>query len=461
MRPAVPPQPTPGAPDASMAAVPGADAEAGLPPGTLREVNDPMLAPMPRAQRELSRWQDALKLLRDRSATLRAAYARVEVARGQSRQALAGALPKLTGDAFLAHHLLQGEGFDFFTGTQTVIPRPQTYWTAGLTLSVPVLAARTWYDYGTSRDAIKAAELDSREIERQVIGALADSIVAVVTAERLAEVTRVNLRFALSTLDLNQRRARLGSASAVDVLRAEREVSLSRAQIISADELVHRSREALGLALGFGEPWGVDPNIKLDPLRADARATCRQGRSIDERPDVRAAQARLGLAERNVTSVDFSYFPEIDAETTLQYYSSDRQSPNQNHLTWTIGGVLIWHIYDGGFRYGEKHTNSAQRDITEQAKVEIKRQASIEVERAYRDVTVAKSRLDVTRQTRDIALANAKLSQLKFVNGTGTSFDMVDTLRSLREADIDVTVDEFALLRAEIAAFLALATCDV
>jgi outer membrane protein TolC len=420
-----------------------------------------MLEPVPRSAHELSRWQEALKLTRERSTTLRAAHAQVEAARGQARQALAGALPKLTGNAVLTHHLLQGEGFNFFTGTQTIIPNPRTYTTAGLTLSVPVIAARTWYDYGTSRDSIRAAELDTREVERQVIGALAESIVAVVTAERLAEVTRVNLRFALSTLDLNERRARLGSASAVDVLRAQQEVSLSRAQVIEADEVVHRSREALGLALGFGEPWGVDPGIKLDPLRADARATCRQGRTIDERPDVRAANARLGVAERNVTSVDFSYFPEVEARSTLQYYSNDRISPNQNHLTWTIGGVLTWHLYDGGFRYGERRTNAGLRDIVEQETVETKRQANVEVTRAYRDVTVAKSRLDVTKQTRDIARANAKLSQLKFVNGTGTSFDMVDTLRSLREAELDVTVDEFALLRAEIAAFLALATCDV
>ncbi len=420
-----------------------------------------MLEPVPRAAHELSRWQEALKLTRERSASLRAAFAQVEVARGQSRQVLAAALPHLTGDALLAHHLLRGEGFDFYTGTQTTIPRPTTYWTAGLTLSVPVLAARTWYDYGTSRDAVKAASLDTREVERQVIGALAESILGVVTAERLAEVTRVNLRFALSTLDLNDRRAKLGTASAVDVLRAQQEVSLSRAQVVEADEVVHRSREALGLALGFGEAWGVDPAIKLDPLRADARATCRQGATVDDRPDVRAANARLGVAERNVTSVDFSYLPEVDAQTTLQYYSSDRTSPNQNHLTWTIGGVLVWHLYDGGFRYGEKRENAGLRDIAEQETVEIKRQASIEVTRAYRDVTVAKTRLDVTKQTRDIARANAKLSQLKFVNGTGTSFDMVDTLRSLRQAELEVTVDEFALLRAEIAAFLALATCDV
>ncbi len=432
-----------------------------LPPGALREIDDPMLSPVPRSPRELSRWEQALKMTRERSTSLRAAHAQVDVARGQARQALAAALPQLVGDANLTHHLLRGEGFNRFTGQQSLIPDPRTIWTTGVTLRVPVLAARSWYDYGTSKDVVRAATLDMREVERQVIGALAESIVAVITAERLAEVTRVNLRFALSTLDLNERRARLGSASSVDVLRAQQEASRSRAQVVEADEAVQRAREALGLALGQSEPWGVDPSIKLDPLRDDARATCRQGKSVEERPDVRAAEARSKVAERNVTSVDFSYLPTIDAQSRVEYSSSDRITANQDHITWTIGGVLTWHLYDGGFRYGERTANAGRRDIAEQETLETKRQANIEVERAYRNVGVAKTRLDVTKHTRDLALASAKLSQLKFVNGTGTSFDMVDTLRSLREAELDVTVDEFELLRAEIAAFLALATCDV
>lgn len=447
--------------DATTAPVPDADMTSGLPAGVLRDVSDPLLTPMPRAQRELSRWQDALALTRKQSTSLRAAYAQVDVARGQARQTLAGALPQLVGNTVLTHHFLRSEGFDFFSGTPRTIPDPATSWTAALTLSVPVLKARTWYDYGTAKDNVRASELDSREIERQVIGGLAESIVAVITSERLAEVTRLNLRFALSTLDLNERRARLGAASQVDVLRARQDVSAARAQVITADEAVNRAREALGLALGYGEPWGVSPSIKLDRLRSDARETCHQGKGIEERPDVRAANARLEVAERDVNSVGYAFLPEASAQSTVQYYSVSRFSPNQNHVTWTIGGVLTWHLYDGGFRYGERSTNQGLRDIAEQRTVETKRLASIEVERAYRNVMVAKSRLDVTKQTRDIALESAKLSQLRFVNGTGTSFDMIDTQRTLRSAEIDVTIDEFALLRAEIAAYLALATCDV
>lgn len=433
---------------------------APFPPELLAAVKDPMLEPLPRSERELLRWQDALAMTRRRSTDLRTAHAQIEVAQGQARQALAAALPTMTANSGINHHLLRGDGLDIGTFTFRRIPDPPTTWNSSVEARLPLFAPRVWWDRQTAEVAVRAAELDAMEVERQVIGGLAEAIVAVITAERMAEVSRVNLRFALSTFELNQRRERLGAANAVDVLRAEQEVLRSRTQVVSADEAVRRSREALGLALGYDTPWGVTPEIKLDRLRADASATCRQGRTVADRPDVRAADAGLAVAERNVTSVAFSYLPQVQAQSTVTYFTVPKFSANQDHVTWTIGGVLTWHLYDGGLRYAQRAANQGQRDAAEQRSLQARRDATIEVRRAYRNVQVAKTQLDVSRQTREVARRSARLSRIKFVSGTGTSFDLVDTLRSLREAELDVTLREFELLQAEIAALLALATCD-
>jgi outer membrane protein TolC len=69
--------------------------------------------------------------------------------------------------------------------------------------------------------------------------------------------------------------------------------------------------------------------------------------------------------------------------------------------------------------------------------------------------------LAVAARTREIAAETARLTKVAYLNGSGTSFDLVDTARRLREAELDYTVKEFDVLRAKIAALLALATCDV
>jgi outer membrane protein, multidrug efflux system len=423
-------------------------ADAGIP------VDDPLLEPIPDPPHVLKDWREALDYVRTRSPDLLTAHAQVEVARGQSRMALAGSLPRLVGNASWTYQVLRQ------TASVGGITQPSSVWRVGGTATLPVLAARNWYDYATSRDQIAQAELQAEDAERLIIGGLAESLVAVITAERLSEVTRVNFAAALSTVELNKRRTRLGAGNAIDVLRAEQEAAQSRTQVIEADETLRRAREALGRALGYPEAWGVATDVKLDQLRADARNTCKRSEDIQDRADIRAAAAGAAIAQRNVTSPMLSLIPTIDLNSTVTYNSAVNFSSFQK-TTWTIGAALTWHLYDGGLRYGETHRNKALAEQSRQTRINTELGARIEVIQATRGVDVARQTLEVAEQSRQIADDNAALAKTKFISGTGTSFDMVDTQRTARQTKLDVTVKEFELLRAEIIAFLALASCTI
>ena len=419
-------------------------------------VDDPMLRPVERAPHNLRDWREALQLVRTRSPDLRVALAQIEVSRGRARMALAGALPKLTGTGTLTHQLVQYEPIN-----PSPVPFPATVFTARADLVVPLLSARNWYDYATAKDTVQKIEVDVDEAERKVIAGLAEAVVAVITAERLAEVTRVSLASALSTLELNRRSERLGASNGIDVLRAEQEVARSRANLIDSDEQVKRSREALGQALGDSVPWGVPPEINLNTLQADARSTCHEESDVERRPDVRSARAAEHIAERNVSSVDYSFVPTVNATSALVYSTNDFSTGSRGPVAWSIGGVLSWNLYDGGFRYGERQQNEGLLEATREQTGAIRRAARIQVGQTRRGVDVARQRLEVARIGNQVAQDSARLARVKFNAGDGTSFDMVDTQRAAREAELDVTVKEFELVRAEIIAFLALASCDI
>lgn len=430
------------------------------PTGTI-DVEDPMLIPVPPPTRMVNNWREALSLVKTRSTNYLRATAQVDVARAQSRMALARVLPTLTGAGQLTHHLLTAEAplINNNPDVRAVVPDPRGRFNVGATLRVPLVNARNWYDYATSKHSVKQAEMSRDDAERQIIGGLAEALVSVVTAERLSEVTRVNLKAALSTLELNKRRTRLGAGSAVDVLRAEQEVARSRAQVVDADEALRQAREALGQALGYAEPYGVTPDLKMDQLRSDARQTCQAGTEPENRADVRAAAAGAAIAERNVRSVSYAFLPLIDFTSTINYNSVE--SFAGPHTTWTIGGTLTWHLYDGGMRYGERDLNRALLEQSRQDTVDATLRARLEASRSVRGVGVARTSLSIAEDSRSFAKDNARLARAKFMNGSGTSFDMVDTQRTAREAELDVTVKEFELLRAEIIAFLSLAACDL
>jgi outer membrane protein TolC len=432
-----------------------------------------MLAPVPPATNVLANWRDALRLLRQNSAVLRSVRAQEDVTRAQARQALAPALPSLVGNASVTRQMLRGNTAvpDYQNTTLDMngmlnipynnlkVPVDPTTWQAGVNLRVPLLALSAWHNRGTALAQIDVAQLNTKATERLAIAAVADAVVTTVTAERLAEVSRVSLESALSTLDLNKRRAALGAASAIDVLRVEQEVSLSRGQVVAANDGVLRAREDLGATLGSAEPYGVTPQIRLDELANDAKMSC-QPADVLARADVKAAQASVAVAKRAEAGVSKTYWPTIDAVSSLTYWAPV-SGINNEHVTWSVGGVLSWTLYDGGLRYGTRAQRTAELRVASEQVTEATRKARLEVAQAMRAVKTTEATLVVAARTRELAAETARLSKVAYMNGSGTSFDLVDSARKQREAELDYTIKEFEVLRAKIAALLALASCDV
>ncbi len=447
------PKLVPAAPPAA-APAPTAQAEPAMP-----DVSDPLLDPPPPPAHVLQTWQEALQLVRDQSVSIRVARASVLQAEAAVQAALAPALPQLLGTAGVTQYLLKGEVPTAAGGTAT-IPDPSRFWSAQLSLTVPLFRPAVWYNHGSAKDALEATRLSSAETERQVVATVADVIVGVVTAERLAEVSRSSLKAALSTVDLTKRRAALGASNTLDVLRVEGEASLSRSSVVTATEALIRAREALGSALGSSEPWGVTTNIQLDALAADAQQNCHVETDVLARTDVRAANANVGVAERHLKGVDYSYLPTVDAQSALSF-QDPRFAVNNRHESWTIGALLTWQIYDGGLRGGQRTAAKGEVDLARAQLDETKRGATLQVNQALRAVQVAEANLAVAAKTREIDAETARLSKIQFLNGTGTSFDLVLTESALRVAEADLAVKEFNVTEAKIAALLALSTCKL
>ena len=446
----------------AVAATPAAPAPTPTPQTepVLPEPTDPLLAPPPPPAHIISTWQDALKQVRDQSVSMRLARANVLQAEGLVREALAPALPQLLGTAGVTKYLIKGNGVDT-AGQPVRIPDPSVIWSAQLGLTVPLFRPAAWYNYGSAKEALEATKLSTKETERQLVAGVADLIVSVVTAERLAEVSRTSLKAALSTVDLTKRRAALGASNTLDVLRVEGEASLSRAQVVQTTEALIRAREALGSALGSSEAWGVEQGIQIDQLAADAQQVCHSETDINARTDVRAANANLGVADRHVKAVDYAYLPTLDGVSQLSFQDPRFVGINNEHVSWTIGALLTWNIYDGGLRGGQRTVARSEVEAGQANLAETKRAASLQVAQALRNVQVAEANLAVSAKTREIDAETARLSKISFLNGSGTSFDLVTTESLLRVAEADLAVKEFDVTQAKIAALLALSTCSL
>jgi outer membrane protein TolC len=416
-----------------------------------------MLEPIDPAPHIIPTWQEALAMLRARSTDLRIALDEIERSQGQWRQALAASLPTLTGTANLTGNLLRGEAFDPYTQRQSTFPDAVTYG-GSATLVQPLFAPRAWHAPGTARLTQQATELSAEDQKRVLAFALANAVVTVVTAERLSEINRIGLRAALERLTLARRRVALGAGNALDTVRADQDVSVARATVVTGDEQLRKAREALGLALGSTEAWGVRPDVDLSNVEATARATCTVVDKVEDRADIAAARTITEVTKRNVDDVWLQFYPTVNFVSVVRGASTPLE--NGKNAAWTIAGVLSVPFYDGGARYGALRDTRAQVDQSEQRLEAARRSATVDVIQARRSVSVSEESRRVAEQARDLARETERLSRVSFAAGTGTSLDLIESGRRLRESESQLALAEFTLVQSRISALLTLSRCQ-
>ena len=432
-------------------------------------VNDPMLAPVPPANRSVASWEQALQFLRARSTDLRIAYEEVRRAEAQSRTALAATLPSITATGVATHQFITNETVQIVgvSGTSPIyrpISTPvQNYATANTVAVQPLLALEAWHAIGTAHAGEDASRLSLEDVKRTLALNIANAIVGVVTAERIAELNRVGFRSALERLELALRKKALGASTGLDVVRAQQDVESARSSLVTGDESLRQARETLGLALGSADPWGVPPDINLNGVEASARATCAGAATLEERADIAAARGTTEIARRNVDDARLRFSPTVDLVSNFGMIGSSGDPSatyaSSRHEAWTIGGVLTVPFYDGGARYGFVRENRALEDEAMQRLEAARRAASVEVTQARRAVLVAEQNRVVAERSRDLARETERLSRIAFQAGSGTSLDLIESGRRLREAEIQLALQEFGLVRARIAALLSLSRC--
>jgi outer membrane protein TolC len=317
---------------------------------------------------------------------------------------------------------------------------------------------QAWHSIGLAKDNEQVQKLNAEDTDRAVTLAVATSIVGVVAAERVSELNRIGLRTALERRELTVRKRALGVATGLDVVRADQDVSAARATLVTGDESLRRAREALGLALGFPEQVGVPRDMKLDDVVASAARTCPPGRELVDRPDIASLEKRLELADKGIKNVELSFAPTLSAGSTLA--TSTQGSAVGPATTWSITAILSVPIWDGGARYGALRNARALRDEASFALEAAKRGAAVEIEQARRSVSVAQASLDVARQARELAAQVDRLTQTAYRAGQGTSLELVVAASSLRQAEIELALREFDVVRARLEALFALARCS-
>jgi outer membrane protein TolC len=417
---------------------------------------DSMLAPPPEAPRRIASWDEALALIRAQSPDYRSSYESVVRAEAQKRIALAAVLPVLTGQGSYTHQFLNEQIVFPTTPPVSFVTPPSDVFGLGATLAWSVLNPRAIYAQGTAARNVELARLSFEDRRRTIATALVAAVLSTLAASRVTELNRVGLRAALDRLMLTQTRQKFAQGTALDVDRTQHDVEAARALIITSDESLQESREALGAALG--SPVAVSPpgDLDLEQFEAAVARTCKLNAEIEQRPDVRAAHKQVEIAERGVRDAELELSPSLNLSSQVNYATQTVLAPK---TTWSLQGVLVVPLYDGGVRYGAMRDARAAAEQARQALVSTRVAAIVGATQAEREVGVLRSSRDVAARQRDLAERIDHRTRDGYAHGLGTSLDLVTSAQALRQAEINLALLDFQVGQARANAALTNAEC--
>lgn len=433
------------------------------PPPFQPQVNDPMLTPAAPARQLVGSWQEALKLLRERSTDLRTAEANVQRAQGRWKQSLSALLPNARFSAGAAYDFLNPTVAETTAGTVvTAAPGASApsspLVTAAVSLTQTVVDIGAWRGLASSRSAEQSAQASLEDVRRRLTLGLARTLVAAVAAERTAEINRVGLRRGLEQAALTERSFELGAGTQLDVVRVRQDVEVARQALIAGDEQLRRTREALGLALGFSEEVGVNSGFNLQGLVDQTREECKSLGDLSQRSDLEAARTQLTSARQSRQQASAGYLPTLGVGSTLSAYTTD---PGFGRFSsWNIVAVLSVPIWEGGLRAGLVNERSGIERQAQESLVNTERNVEIEVVRARRNVGVAESLVKTSADSRELAARTDQLTRRAYEVGRGSSLELVQSGAALRQAELSLALREFELVQARLDAFLTEARCD-
>ncbi len=416
------------------------------------EVSDPLLAPPPVAPLQVKTWDEALAMLRAHSPDYISSYQNVLRASAQSRIALAQVLPTLTAQGSYVHQFFT-ESIPF-DGAILVAPAKDTFALSGTLLWT--ISPRQIYAVGTADRNIEATKLSFEDKRRMIAITVVGAMLSTLAAERVAELNRVGLRSALERLSLTISRLQFGQGTPLDVDRADQDASAARALILSGDEALRQAREQLGVALGSSVAIAAPGDLDLTDFEGAVARTCRLNDDIEARSDVAAARKRVEIAERGVTDADLMFAPSLVLGSQAIAATASTLGPLD---TWNVQAAINLPLYDGGVRYGAHRDSTAALEQARQALVATRLAAVVSSAQAQRSVAVYEASRDVAKQQRDLAARVDQRTRDSYMQGQGTSLDLVVSAQALRQAEINLVLLEVQVGEARANTVLTNAKC--
>lgn len=363
----------------------------------------------------------AVDWARDSSAPAKLAASRESEARSRQSEATSHLLPTLTASASQMtrsyNFLTSGVDFPGFA------PRVSFYniQDARLTAQSPLFSPVAWKARQAAEQGVRArgAEREAAREDASLRGGLA--WVELAKAQMLERDREEALQLArdLETMANDQKSS--GSATGLDVLRAQSQVVVSERALSQARQARERTGIALRRDLGLegGDTLVAAGVLSLEPTRSVPEVA--QGAPAR----VRAASQVQDAARLEAEATKARLLPTLGVEADYGYSAGVGQFSGGGTWTGQVGVFAEWQIWGGG---GDEARLAQARERQRQATIasgEAVRQSALDLDEARSVVERSLEQFELARTQATLADSQLVLSRERFQDGASGNLEVV------------------------------------
>lgn len=381
---------------------------------------------------------------------LKAAAARVEIARANVRIAGAPRLPQVN----LSPDFQHGR---FGTFDSDIPNKNYSFMEVVFNLSWEL---DIW---GRIRASQEAASLDAMAVETDLQGAALS--LAARTAQSWFELLEAGLQETVAAQSVADRRMLVelvrgrftrGLTPGLDLGLALTDLANAEAQLADARNQVQLTARSLEVLLGRYPAGELKAHLPLPALPSTLTAGV-PSELLNRRPDIAAAMGRLRAEDQRFISANLALLPRITLTGTGGTRSNSLKDLTQpGALAWNVGAGLLQPIFAGDQLYGEIARNRAA--VTEA--MENFQQTALEAFREVEQALGAEEQLSTQEQALSEAVKHAQANQQMAVyayrHGFTTILTLLDSFRGTLMAQSAHLTVKRRLLNNRIGLYLAL-----
>ena len=390
---------------------------------------------------------EAARLAAAQTAVVQSAQLRVEQARARVTESRSSLLPQVGLSPSWSSHTVNSASFGFnfpapagekpLLDPNGQIIGPVRFWDFRGQVSQTLVDPAASQRVKAARAGVTAA---SAEVATAGENAASNAALAYLRALRSEATYRARIAdstLAVDLLNVARNQLEAGVGVGLDVTRAQSQLANVRTQIIVARN--DRDRSQLDLRRALNLP--LDQSLVLTdsltaPVTIDTTEAAAVAQAIQNRPDIRAAEAELAAAEQQVAALRATRLPTVNA------FANSGPTGFVNHLlnTYTYGLQVSWPVFEGGRREGQTEEQRAVAKEIDVRRRDLQQQATVDVRAALLDLASNREQVEAARNRQSLAELEVQQARDRFNAGVAGNADVITasvTLNSARTGLID------------------------